>query len=229
MTEDPHRSPQSLAEAARHQLEALINSGELMPGDPIDERALAARLGMSRTPVRDAVQQLQVQGLVQVVPRQGVYVARVSIKALLAIFELLAELESVCAKFAARRIDVAGAARLRQALERCEAACAAGDHAAYDQANRAFHQVIYDSASNPFLVDDVLHLRRRTQIYRRDAFQQVGRMAVSLADHRRIAEAICAGRPDEAAAEALAHISVGGKGFADFISALPERLVPTIA
>lgn len=215
----------NLSGSARQQLEFLIDSGVLMPGDPIDERALASRLGMSRTPVREALQQLRLQGLVQVVPRQGIHVARASIKSLLAMFELLAELEGVAAKLAARRIDDVGRKLLAQSLEGCREAQALDDRDAYSAANLTFHRALYNASSNSFLIDQLMHLRRRTQMYRRDAFQQRGRMQVSLADHERIAAAVLNGDEALASLEATAHVTIGGRGFADFISTLPEQLL----
>lgn len=196
-----------------------------MPGDRIDEPTLASRLGVSRTPVREAVQQLKAQGLVQVVPRQGVYVARLSIRSLLEMFELLGELESICAKLATRRLDVAGREALKTALEACRRASTKTDSRAYVKANDAFHRAIYDATRNPFLVEQVLFIRRRTQMYRRNAFQQPGRIKVSLADHERLAQCLLSGNAESAAAEALAHIAVGGQGFADFVSTVPEGML----
>lgn len=213
----------SLSESARLRLEALINDGVLMPGDAIDELALAARFGVSRTPVREAVRELQLQGLVQVVPRHGTYVARMSVKSLLAMFELLAELEGICAKLAARRLDPAGRQRLEQAWQSCRVASERADPELYGNANLAFHEVIYLATNNRFLVEQVKQIRRRTQMYRRTAFQQVGRMATSLADHERIVSAVVQGDAEAAALAARTHIAIGGQGFAEFVSTLPDE------
>src|SRR5690606_20622121 len=73
----------SLSERARTVIEDLIYQGELTPGAALDERELAEQLGMSRTPIREAIQQLQVQGLVRAIPRHGAFVAKLSIRELL--------------------------------------------------------------------------------------------------------------------------------------------------
>jgi len=218
-------APTSLSELARTEIEKLIDDGSLMPGDPVDEKALATRLSMSRTPVREAIQQLQAQGLIQIAPRQGIYVARMSIKSLLGMFELLAELEAICAKYAARRIKDPALVTLLNALQDCKEASERNDQEAYDRANKEFHTVIYEATNNRYLVEQVMLIRRRTQAYRRHAFLQRGRMAISVSDHERIANAICAGDSTAAAAEMLAHISVGGQAFSEFVSQVSDELL----
>lgn len=215
----------NLSDLARVEIERLIDDGKLLPGDSIDERALAAKFGMSRTPVREAIQQLQVQGLVQIVSRQGIYVSRMSIKSLLGMFELLAEMESVCAKYAARRITDGEIPALLRALNACKLASENDDAEAYDAGNKEFHALIYAAAKNRYVVEQVKLLRRRTQAYRRHAFLQRGRMNISFVDHERITKAICAGDSVTAAAEMLAHISVGGQSFSEFVSQLSDELL----
>jgi len=89
----------------RAVLQEEIESGKLPPGAPLDERALAARFHVSRTPVREALQQLAARALVRIAPRQGVSVARLSINQVRAIMETIGELEALNAKLAARRVD----------------------------------------------------------------------------------------------------------------------------
>jgi DNA-binding GntR family transcriptional regulator len=210
----------NLSDLARTEIERLIDDGSLLPGNP-----MAAKFSMSRTPVREAIQQLQVQGLVEIVPRQGIYVARMSIKSLLGMFELLAEMESACAKFAARRISHAEIPALLRALNACKLANENANEEAYDAANNEFHALIYAASKNRYVVEQVKLLRRRTQAYRRHPFLERGRMNISFNDHERIAKAICAGDSVTAAAEMLSHISVGGQSFSEFVSQLPEELL----
>jgi DNA-binding GntR family transcriptional regulator len=217
--------PLNLSDHARTEIERMIDDGTLLPGDSIEERSIAAKFSMSRTPVREAIQQLQVQGLVEIVPRQGIYVARMSIKSLLGMFELLAEMESVCAKFAARRISHSEIPELLSALNDCKLAYENDDVEAYDAANNKFHALIYAASKNRYVVEQVKLLRRRTQAYRRHAFLQRGRMKISFLDHERITNAICAGDSLTAASEMLAHISVGGQSFSEFVSQVPEELL----
>lgn len=206
-------------------LEADIDAGRLLPGDPLDERKLAERFEVSRTPVREAIQQLGAVGLLRVVPRQGVYVARMSLAELRAMFELLAELEGACAKLAARRIDEPWRSQVREANARCTAAAAKGDVAGYSQANVDFHEALYEGCRNAYLADQVRAIRRRTQIYRTNAFQLPGRMQDSAREHERILQAVLAGDPLAAQKHMVEHISVGGSGFAEFVSMLPPSML----
>jgi len=214
----------NLAHDVRQKLEDEINSGRLLPGDPLDERELASRFGVSRTPVREAITQLSAQGLITAAPRQGVLVARMSIKELLAMFELLAELEGVCAKFCARRMTEAQRARLiethRASLVHVEADNAEG----YSQSNVDFHAVLYAGCHNEFLAQQLRTIRRRTQMYRQNSFLQPGRMRTSHEDHQRVLDAILQGDAEAAQRHMIEHVSVGGKGFAEFVSTLPSHM-----
>lgn len=214
----------NLADEVRQQLEDQINSGQLLPGDALDERELASRFGVSRTPVREAITQLAAQGLVTAAPRQGVLVARMSIKELLAMFELLAELEAICAKYCARRITALQRERLMVIHQTSLAHVEADDVIRYSQSNVDFHAVLYAACHNEFLAQQLRTLRRRTQMYRQNPFMQPGRMRISWQDHQRVLEAVLKGDADLAQREMLEHISVGGKGFAEFVSTLPPHM-----
>jgi DNA-binding GntR family transcriptional regulator len=93
----------SLANDIRGTLQAEIETGELAPGTPIDERTLAARFNVSRTPVREALQHLAARDLVVISPRQGITVAQLSIAKVRSMLEYIGELEALCARFCARR------------------------------------------------------------------------------------------------------------------------------
>ncbi|MET0964430.1 MAG: GntR family transcriptional regulator [Noviherbaspirillum sp.] len=220
----PQPEKLNLADEVRQQLEDQINSGQLLPGDALDERELAARFGVSRTPVREAITQLAAQGLITTAPRQGILVARMSIKELLAMFELLAELEAICAKYCARRITESQRARLidihRTSLGHVESDNAEG----YSQSNVDFHAVLYEACHNDFLAEQLRTVRRRTQMYRQNSFLQPGRMRISYEDHGRVLDAILRGDAEAAQQHMLEHISIGGKGFAEFVSTLPAHM-----
>lgn len=215
----------SLSDRARTVIEDLIHEGQLLPGSALDERALAEQFGMSRTPVREAIQQLQVQGLVRVVPRHGAFVAKLSVRELLGMLELLAELEASCARFASRRISAAQKADLVKARDRCVEVAQRKDFADYDLANLAFHQILYEACNNRYLTDQILAIRRRVGIYRRNLFEKTGRIAVSAAEHLVISDAVMAGDERAAADAARGHIVIGGPGFAEFISTIPAGLL----
>ncbi len=206
-------------------IEADIDNGVLLPGDTLDERALAERFEVSRTPVREALQQLATHGQVQIVPRQGIFVARMSITELRAMFELLAEMEGACAKLAARRMQDPWRAMMLTAMQSCLEIAHTDDLAGYGQANADFHEALYQGCCNRFLAENLRLIRRRTQSYRRNPFQLPGRMLQSANDHERIAQAILAGDEQGAQTAMIEHIAISGKGFAEFVSTLPEQML----
>jgi len=215
----------NLGLAIRDQIEEEMLNGGYSPGELLDEKALAQRYGVSRTPVREAIQLLETQGLVYRVPREGAFVAKLSTKDLLALLELLAYQEGLCAMLAARRLSPQGLESLRELVQRCDAAAQEEDVQRYARENLAFHEVLYASCRNEFLTREVRNLRRRSQLYRRNNFHQAGRMAESSADHRRILQAIES--QDEMAAfhAAVDHIAVAGRSFAEFLMTLPDEFV----
>lgn len=214
----------NLAQQIRDQLEGEINDGVLLPGDVLDERELASRFDVSRTPVREAIAQLVAQGLLAAAPRHGVRVARMSIQELLGLFELLAEMEGICVKFCARRLtDLQRTGLLdvhRRSLQHVES----DDVPGYSQSNVDFHELLYQGCHNAFLAEHLRAIRRRTQMYRQNSFLQPGRMRISYEDHQRVLDAVLAGDAAAAQQHMVEHISVGGKGFAEFVSTLPVHM-----
>jgi DNA-binding GntR family transcriptional regulator len=205
----------------RAVLQEEIENGTLPPGAPLDERALAARFEVSRTPVREALQQLSARDLVRVAPRQGVTVSRLSIAKVRAMLEFIAELEAVAGKLAARRVDDELSRQLDDALARSQEAAVNGGAAEYALANALFHEAIYAGSRNVYLGEQIRQARRMLQRYRVKDFQNKQQITKSLQDHLRIARAIQAG--DEAAA-ALAmqqHVPVGSTGFSEFLATVP--------
>jgi DNA-binding GntR family transcriptional regulator len=209
---------ESAAARIRRTLEDDINQGVCLPGDLLDEAMLSKRYKVSRTPVRDALLQLAAQGLVNVVPRSGTYVARMSIQELLAMLEALSEVEGSCAKLAAKRMST----EVRHKLQVCHAearhAVEKQDPVAYVQYNADFHSLIWEGCLNPYLVQQVRYMRKRTQIYRRTVFQEPGRIVQSYAEHGQTLEAILHGDSDGASRTMLSHISGSSKDFLKLLS-----------
>ncbi len=209
------------ADELRVRLESEIASGQLGPGTRLDESRLAARFGVSRTPVREALQQLSTAGLVELRPRQGAVVAAMTVQQLLQMFEVMAELEALCARLAARRITP----EQRQALERSHQTCVflakTGDPESYYEENRRFHEVIYAASQNAYLQETTRSLRNRLQPYRRFQLNHPGRIDRSLAEHGEVVEAILAGDGEAAAERLRAHVNIQGDVFTDLVTSLP--------
>jgi DNA-binding GntR family transcriptional regulator len=204
-------------------LEAEIERGELVPGTTLDERALAARFNVSRTPIREALQQLAAQQYVQIVPRQGVFVNKMSVPQLRDVLELLNELEVVSARLAARRMNDQQRAALQRAIDEGVAALQENDARGFARANVAFHEVICNACHNDYLADQIRSIRRLISRYRPKPFLAPSRREKAIADHQKLAQALLSG--DEAAAEvAMAEHSPGGDvGFSEFLATLPPE------
>lgn len=205
----------------RATLQDEIESGKLPPGAPLDERALAARFEVSRTPVREALQQLAARNLVRIAPRQGVTVSRLSIGNVRAMLEFISELEALTAKLAARRVDNELSHRLDETLARCQEAAISGGTAEYTLANALFHEAIYAGSRNEYLAEQVRLARRMIQRYRVRDFQNKQHIAKSLQDHLKIARAIQAGDEALAAQIMQQHVPVGSSGFSEFLATVP--------
>lgn len=204
------------AQRIRLALENAIVDGGLLPGQRIDPEQIAADYGCSRTPVREALQALEASGLLVVQPKRGTFVAKLGVAELMDRFELMAELESFCARLACRRRDEADLARIQTSLTACEGACHDPDR--YYVENTGFHQAIYRAAHNPFLETETRRLQAVLQPYRRRQLQAVGRVAHSFDEHRRIADAIRAGDGDGAARAMTDHVLVQGERFRDLVA-----------
>ena len=133
-----------------------IDLGRLNPGDTIDEQELVDTFGVSRTPVREALLQLEAIGLIRRLPRKGATLFRPTLEEFLAILEIHSKLEGQAAGLAARRLSTAGKADLEQAVAACEAHAAGmgnTDPDGYYQLNLRFHETVAIAAGNPFLTE----------------------------------------------------------------------------
>jgi DNA-binding GntR family transcriptional regulator len=174
----------------RHAVERDIVSGKLMPGTKLDEDALAARHGASRTPVREALQHLASQGLIELRAHSGAFVATLTVVELAEMFEAMAFLEAACAALAARRHTAGDRKLLAAAHETCAKAARRNDPEAFYVANALFHERIYIASHNGYLASKTIHLRNRLEAYRREATFHPGLMSLTMAEHERILQAI---------------------------------------
>lgn len=214
---------QTLSDRLREELEEEIVTGTLVPGTRLEEIALAARFGVSRTPIREALLQLSAAGLIENRPRRGAVVAEIGPRRLVEMFAVMAELEGMCARLAARRAAPEDVDAIRASHEACRTASDAADVDAYYYVNEAFHETIRRAARNAFLNEQTNHLQRRLRPYRRLQLRARGRVAASFREHERIVRAIEAGDAEAAGSAMREHVSVQGDRFADLMSSLEER------
>ncbi len=202
------------------QLERLIFDGTLSDGERLDEVQLAAKFGVSRTPIREAFQKLTQSGLVEQIPRRGVFVRQPGPVELIEMFEVMAELESVCARLAASRISDDALRDLHDANARCNAAVAESDSESYFRENERFHAIIYRQSGNGFLEQECVRLHRRLQPYRKTQLRLRGRLKQSMAEHEAIVAALEDGDGVLAADAIREHVAVQGEKFHHLIASL---------
>lgn len=221
-TENVRSIPQ--AQKLRDALEEEIVNGALKPGNRLDEAALATRFNVSRTPLREAFKALAGSGLVETIPNRGTFVASVGLPQLIEMFEVMAELEGMCARLAARRINVAESAELQSLLEGCETALQQGDPDAYYYENERFHDCIYSASHNSFLAQQARQLQIRLKPYRRLQLRVRNRAARSLDEHRQIVAAILEGDGGAAERHIKDHVQIQGERFTDFVATVGDQL-----
>lgn len=213
------------SERIYQSIEEQIRVGALLPGDPVDETKLMSEFGVSRTPVREAMLQLKSQGLLNFPPRGGAVVSKMDVQQLFAMWELLAELESLCARYACERMSDEQRAELARIHEAAQEIVERDDHAGWQDANYAFHELLYEGARNPYLRQEILRMRTRTQAYRRHAFGAVGHLRISHANHGHILRAILARDCEAAARAGFEHMSPEEGPIKDLIVNLPKELL----
>jgi len=204
----------------RARIEDAIVTGAYRPGERLDEASLATRFGVSRTPIREALQQLAVAGLVEVRRHRGAIVSAPDPKRLIDMFETMAEIEAICGRLAARRLLPEDERVLKEALAACRKATEQGDPDVYYYENERFHRAIYVASGNPFLAEQALALHRRLAPYRRLQLRVRNRVSVSQSEHEAIVAALLEGKGELAAQRLYAHIAVQGERFADLIASL---------
>jgi len=211
-----------LPERLRESIEEEIATGRLLPGTRLDEVELAARFGVSRTPLREALRLLLGEGLVETRPQRGTVVAQVTPQRLIEMFEVMAELEAMCARLAARRLSDAELAEIEAAHEACRGSAAARDADAYFYANERFHYAIYAASHNSFLFEQAAALQRKLRPYRRLQLRVRNRPQRSFEEHQAIVDALRDGDADQAQKSIRAHVVVQGERFGDLIASLGQ-------
>ena len=209
-----------LSERLRESIEEEIATGKLLPGTRLDEVDLATRFGVSRTPIREALRLLLGEGLVETRPQRGMVVAQVTPQRLIEMFEVMAELEAMCARLAARRMSDAELAEIEAAHEACRGSAAARDADAYFYANERFHYAIYAAAHNSFLFEQAAALQRKLRPYRRLQLRVRNRPQRSFEEHQAILDALRESDADKAQQAIRSHVVVQGERFADLIASL---------
>ncbi|MGL9622961.1 GntR family transcriptional regulator [Bradyrhizobium sp. U531] len=195
-----------LSDRIRNALTDEIASGALVAGSALEEQQLADRFGASRTPVREALRQLVVSGLVEVRGRRGLVVARMTPERIMDMFETSAEVEAMCVRLATYRMTPLERSHLMELHEDSRAMVEANDVNAYDGFNRHFHEGIYRATHNSFLSEQAQDVRSRLSAFRRTQLRQGDRIHKSREEHEAIMQAIAEGDGDAASRRMRAHM-----------------------
>jgi len=210
--------PQTIAENIAQQLAEQILSGELAPGERLEEKRVTEQFGVSRTPVRDALRQLAATGLVAIKPHRGVTVIDLDVEQLSDMFEAQAEVEALCAKLSARRMSNIERRQLQMTGQKSEPALATTDHELYTNTNEEFHKMIYSGSHNDTLEQVAINLWNRVAPFRRSIFFKLGnRMERSFVEHEGIIAAIVAGEEDSAQRAMYEHVTNSSVNAIDYL------------
>lgn len=206
----------SRSEFLYQRLSAEIVDGVYTPGDHLDETSIAKRFDVSRTPVREALQALVASGLATRLRHRGVMVASLDRRRLNEMFEVMADIEALCAGYAAERMTAEERYTL-DAFHRDSARIVRdGDPVAYAKFNTSFHNAIYSGAHNDFLAESARSIRQRLNPFRGAQFRLDRRMTESFEEHQKIVDAIVRGDSEGARQSMNNHLQVVGEASETF-------------
>jgi DNA-binding GntR family transcriptional regulator len=208
------------AERLADAIAASVLSGEFRPGLRLDEKMLAKRYAVSRTPVREALRQLASTGLIDIKPRRGATVVRATSAQLETMFGAMAEIEATCARLSAISMTPLERRRLASFHESMIEFVRRNDGDGFAAANLTLHTQIYLGAHNAIVADFATGLRRRLAPFRRAQFQTQGRLPRSHDEHKKVVNAILKGDAAAAHTAMFHHMSLVEESF--------ERLAETI-
>ena len=186
MTRD---SQKTLSEKTADKIRELIHKDLLEGGEKLNEMTLCEQLGVSRTPLREALRALSAEGLVEIHRNRGAFVADISIEELRHSFEVMSILEGSCARLAAERLTNADLEALENLHAKLEEHYRDNDPHAYVKHNQCYHEFIQEKTGNPVLSRIVSELRGRIQLHRFRQIYRPGRLDRSMDEHRGLMEA----------------------------------------
>ena len=206
-----------LRDVVFNTLRQAILKGELKPGERLMEIKLANKLGVSRTPIREAIRMLELEGLVIMKPRKGAEVAEITEKNLRDVLEVRGALEERAIRLACERIDTEGITNLKVAAKHFEAVLSSEDVTKIAEADVAFHDVIYLATQNRRLIQLLNNIREQMYRYRVEYLKQKECHAKLMEEHSAMIEAIESGDGREAEEITKRHITNQAAAIIDFI------------
>lgn len=202
----PIDSYKPLRDVVVESIRQAIISGQFPPGMRLMELQLAEEMGVSRTPVREAIRKMELEGLVVMIPRRGAYVADISIKDINEVYEVRTALDVLSAGLAAERIDKSEIQEMRELLAEEAALVEAKDYPRIIDNDTAFHDVIYRASGNTRCMNIISNLREQITAIRGRSMPYPGRVEIMLKEHRAIFDAIAAGKVEKAQEAVRTHM-----------------------
>jgi len=196
----------SVAATIYRDLRDAIVSLRRAPGEPVVEKQIAEAYGVSRTPVREAVLKLADEGLIEIFPQSGTFVARIPLSTLPEAIAIRRALEEATVRYAAERATRSQIANLRANLELQHEREAAGDREGFHDADEAFHALLAETAGYPGFWTVTQQVKVQVDRYRHLTLPVAGRIGKAIAEHEAIVEAIAAHDPDRAARALTGHL-----------------------
>lgn len=210
---------QPLREVVFEALRDAIVSHTLQPGERLMEVQLAEAMGVSRTPVREAIRRLELEGFVVMIPRRGAYVAQLSLKDIADAFEIRGALEGLAAGLAAERATEDDIEELGRLLVRMSECLDSGDTKKAVEMDIEFHEKLYDSSRNERLSQMISNLREQVLRFRTRSLSFPGRLAEALQEHALIIDAIAERDPVTARKHAEDHIQAAQNSLMEMMAA----------
>lgn len=195
-----------LRDVVFNTLRQAILKGELEPGERLMEIQLAERLGVSRTPIREAIRKLELEGLVNMVPRKGAEVAKISERNLRDVLEVRRALEELAMELACQRLSEEDIEKIKELNVRMQAEMDNEDSTALAEVDEAFHDVIYLGTGNERLVQMLNNLREQMYRYRLEYIKDQGSRASLVKEHEELINAVAARDINQAKAAIRGHI-----------------------
>ena len=183
------------------QILEMISKGVLVKGQKIDEKRLCESMGVSRTPVREALRLLKSDGLIDLIPHKGAFVSQPCIEEISDMFEVMSVLEGTCARLAANHMNEKDLRKIESLHEELEVHYRHRAYETYLKRNYTFHVFIQELAGNKVLNDVINGLRQKIQLYRQKQLYQPERFDQSIQEHRDLLQAFR--KKDPSSAELL--------------------------
>ena len=181
-----------LRELVCETIRQAIVDGVFSPGERLMEIQLADEMGVSRTPVREAIRKLELEGFVVMIPRRGTYVADISIKDINEVYEIRTSLEVLAAGLAAERISDEELETMQRLLVEIGQHIEDGNIEKIVEIDTAFHDVLYKASRNKRLAGIINNLREQITVIRRRSMMYPGRLQNTMEEHRILVDSIAA-------------------------------------